>query len=109
MNTNLFISISKKAHALTKAYRRRYTCTYAVQFGIFFKLLYGMYKNQTKIEKATTVKQKVENTIQKVTYYVKGKGLNIQYTTGIGSKIDPQFKSIWQLVGKTSNIIPLLM
>lgn len=109
MNTSLFISISKKAHALTKAYRRRYSCTYSVQFGIFFKLLYGMYKNQTKVEKATTVKQKVKDTIKKVTYYVKGKGLDIQYTTGVGDDINPQFKSIWQLVGKTSNIIPLLM
>lgn len=109
MNTSLFISISKKAHALTKAYRRRYSCTYSVQFGIFFRLLYSMYKNQTKVEKATTVKQKVKDAVTKVTYYVKGKGLDIYYTVGIGDKIDPQLKSIWQLAGKTSNIIPLLM
>ena len=108
MEKSLFSKITKLAHKLTRAYKRKYTCHYLTQFGIFFKLLYSMYKRNTVIEKQTTVKQVSNGKVEKVTYYVKGKGLKLYYTTGIGDKINPNFKDIWTLAGKVTNLIPLL-
>ena len=68
-----------------------------------------MYKNNTATEKLTIVKQKVNGVVQKVKYYVKGKGLNIQYTTDSGNGIDTCLKDFWTLAGRATNIIPLLI
>lgn len=80
MDKALFSKIAKKAHALTKEYRKKFAdVDYRTQMGIFFKLLYRVAKS--KIEKAVNAKQKTVNGIKEVTTYVKGNGLNINYYT----------------------------
>lgn len=110
MDRKMFVEITRKAHQLTRAYKRKYQVSYVAQWKIFFKLLFGMWKKNDKIEKATKVKQKIKGILCNVTYFIKGKGLDLHYTTEVNGKIDPNFKDLWTcLAGKVSNVVPLII
>lgn len=128
MNVGLFIKISKFAHKLTKVYKAKYTnISYKAQFGIFFKLLYSMYKSKVKTEKCTkvaakTIFQKFPQLYKSITnkkvdyinFFVAGKGLNLQWftstvTNGLEEYQTGSLRSITELLNNNMNVLPLIL